>query len=118
MVCCCPSLGQNVYTHTILASLTPLSSPCRRQVPGGPGDLLQGREEGGALRHHLQEDRAEEGPGHTHGVGDRTLGAQAGRSPQRLQAHSADPGLPGLHPPAHAAALRHHPGEVLPPHAM
>lgn len=84
----------------------------RPQVLRGSGRLLQGWEEGGAVRHHLPQDQPEEGRGHADGVGDRPIRAHPGLPPQRLQAHGRHPGLPGLHATADAAAVRHHPGEV------
>lgn len=107
-----PSVGVKTLLHS--QSLYPL----RPQVFRGSGDLFQGGKKGGALRHHLQEDQPEEGTGDAHGVGNQPIGAHPGHSQKRLQTHRGHPGFSGLHASADAPAVRHHPGEILPPCKM
>ena len=86
--------------------------PSLSQVYRGTGDLLQGRQKGGAIRHIIQKDQFEEGTEPADGVGDWPLGARAGCSQECLQAYRAHPGISGLYPPAHTADVRHHSGKV------
>lgn len=84
----------------------------------GAGDLLQGRQKGGALCHPSQEDQPGEGYGGHQGAGNRADGADAGHAQKRLQTHRRHPGFPGLHASADAPALCNYPGEIYPLYKM
>lgn len=84
------------------------------QVRGGPGGVLLVGQGGGALRDHHPQAAAAAGLRAGAGAGGGALGAAPGHAPQRLQAHGRHPGLPGLHPAAHPAALHQRAREVRP----